>query len=73
MMSVAIKDDGEGIPPEIINRIHEPFFTTKSKGTGLGLAVSFQIVDLHKGRIEVVSNKANGTRFTVTLPCEANP
>lgn len=68
VVRVTIKDDGAGIPPEIIDKIHEPFFTTKSKGTGLGLAVSFQIVDFHKGKIEVASDKIHGTIFTVTLP-----
>jgi PAS domain S-box-containing protein len=68
-----IGDTGKGIPPEILDKIFEPFFTTKEqgKGTGLGLSISSDIVQKHKGKIEVVSQERQGTTFTVWLPLEA--
>jgi signal transduction histidine kinase len=65
-----VEDNGKGIDPSILNRIYEPFFTTKpvGKGTGLGLALSYNIVQKHNGRIEVVSHPGHGTRFRVWLP-----
>jgi signal transduction histidine kinase len=71
---VAIKDNGTGIPPEILSRIYEPFFTTKpvGQGTGLGLAISYDIVAKHGGAIDVQSAPGAGTTFTVTLPIDGN-
>jgi len=70
-----VTDTGVGIPKENMQRIFEPFFTTKhiGKGTGLGLAVTYGIVKMHRGSIDVVSNAdaaagPTGTTFTVTLP-----
>jgi len=67
---VEIGDNGVGIAPENLNRIFEPFFTTKpvGSGTGLGLSLSYGIVNRHGGRIEVASTVGVGTRFTVHLP-----
>ncbi len=61
-------------PRRISNRIFDPFFTTKAdkKGTGLGLAVSYGIIDRHRGRIEVQSEVGRGTTFTIQLPLEAS-
>jgi two-component system NtrC family sensor kinase len=69
---LAVSDNGEGIPPENLARIFDPFFTTKSdgKGVGLGLAVSFGIIEAHGGDIEVNSQVGEGTTFTVSLPLE---
>jgi signal transduction histidine kinase len=69
---VAIEDNGCGIPPENLDRIFEPGFTTKGVkvGTGLGLPICFQVVREHGGRIEVESRPNEGTRFTVVLPLE---
>jgi len=67
-LSVAIADTGAGIRPEHLGRIFDPFFTTKEHGTGLGLAVSYGIVENHGGRIEVESAVGRGTTFTVWLP-----
>ena len=65
-----VEDSGPGIPQEIRHKIFEPFFTTKevSKGTGLGLAVSYSIIKRHGGRIEVGDNEGQGARFVVSLP-----
>ncbi len=67
---VSISDDGHGIAPETVDRIYDPFFTTKQEGegTGLGLAISAEIVSRHRGMIDVESSPGNGTRFDVWLP-----
>ncbi len=67
---VSITDNGQGIPPDGINRIFEPFYTTKDpgKGTGLGLSICHRIVKQHGGYIEVDSQVGKGTIFTVVLP-----
>ncbi|MGO1298404.1 MAG: sensor histidine kinase, partial [Vibrio sp.] len=71
-VSIAICDTGCGIPEEKLNRIFEPFFTTKpvGSGTGLGLSVSYGIVNAHKGSIDVTSKEGEGTCFTILLPTE---
>jgi two-component system NtrC family sensor kinase len=67
---VKISDNGSGIPQENLKRIFEPFFTTKpvGSGTGLGLSLSYSIVNKHGGRIEVASKPDVGTVFTIKLP-----
>ena len=65
---VSVTDTGGGIPPEQINRIFEPFYTTKKKGSGLGLMIVQRIVRAHNGRIELESNVGRGTTFRVWLP-----
>jgi two-component system NtrC family sensor kinase len=69
---VEISDTGSGIPPENLTRIFEPFFTTKpiGSGTGLGLSLSYGIINKHGGKIEVASELGKGTRFTVRLPVD---
>ena len=75
LFCVTIDDRGPGIDPDVRDRIFEPFFTTKSRGTGLGLAMTQQIIEEHGGHIEALPNPAHprGTRFTVTLPAAAPP
>jgi two-component system NtrC family sensor kinase len=65
---IDIMDTGCGIPPDDLNKIFEPFFSTKPKGTGLGLAVSYGIVRNHQGEIKVSSQPGSGTRFTIEIP-----
>ena len=65
---VAVSDTGRGIPPELLGRVFEPFFSTKEGGTGLGLAVVQQIVESYGGQIEVSSQPGQGTRFAITWP-----
>jgi signal transduction histidine kinase len=67
-IEISIRDNGYGIPAENINKIMEPFFTTKSQGTGLGLSVCSQVIRLHGGRIEVSSSKNKGSVFTLIIP-----
>lgn len=69
-VGLCLRDTGVGIPPEVIPRIFEPFFTTKKegKGTGLGLATVYGVVQQHSGWIEVESQPGQGTQFTVWFP-----
>jgi len=64
---VEVSDHGPGIAPELIEKIFTPFFTTKDKGSGLGLAVAFSIIQNHGGRIQVSSKPGAGTTFRVSL------
>jgi C4-dicarboxylate-specific signal transduction histidine kinase len=72
-VELCVQDTGEGIAPENLSKIFDPFFTTKAegKGVGLGLAVLYGIVKAHEGEIEVVSQRNEGTMFTVTLPLKS--
>jgi signal transduction histidine kinase len=65
---LTVADDGAGMPPEVIARIWEPYFTTKATGTGLGLATVKAIVDEAGATISVASSPGRGTTFTVTIP-----
>jgi two-component system NtrC family sensor kinase len=71
VVEVEVDDSGQGIPPEVLAHLFEPFFSTKgARGTGLGLAVTWGIVEGHGGTIEVASEVGRGSRFTVRLPLE---
>ncbi|UCC81076.1 MAG: beta galactosidase jelly roll domain-containing protein [Candidatus Zixiibacteriota bacterium] len=67
---IEIADDGPGIPPENIDRVFDPGFTTKGVGvgTGLGLSICYQIIENHHGKIEVESEPGKGSKFIITLP-----
>lgn len=69
---VEITDTGSGIPSENMLKVFEPFFSTKAKGTGLGLAVSYRIIRNHQGDIQVSSQPGQGTRFTIEIPLLQN-
>jgi len=65
---ITVEDTGEGMPQESLDKIFEPFYTTKSRGTGLGLPTAAKIVESHKGKISAVSEPGKGTIFSVWLP-----
>jgi len=69
-LDIIVEDDGEGIPEENMSKISDPFFTTKApgEGTGLGLFITFSIIEEHNGQIDVISNPGEGTVFTISLP-----
>ncbi|HET7318435.1 MAG TPA: ATP-binding protein [Nitrospirota bacterium] len=67
-LAVVIRDTGTGIPPAIVKKIFLPFYTTKDKGVGMGLALAHKVITSHGGRIEVESKEGKGTTFTVMLP-----
>lgn len=73
-VELQVRDDGCGIPADLLPRLFEPFLTTKEtgKGVGLGLAISKSIIDRHQGEIAVESHEGKGTTFYVFLPVEAN-
>ena len=71
-VQIKVADSGYGIPEENLNKLFDPFFTTKAKGVGLGLAVTYGIIEKHKGTIEVQSQSGQGTTFIVSLPAVKN-
>lgn len=71
-VELSVKDQGPGIPAAQRERLFEPFYTTKSQGTGLGLALCLSIVERHSGKISVQSEEGKGTTFTVFFPCPEN-
>ena len=70
--AISVSDAGEGIAPDIRDRLFDPFFTTKPNGSGLGLAVVHRAIDAHRGLV-LLESSAAGTRFTVVLPLPAHP
>jgi signal transduction histidine kinase len=69
-VTLAVTDSGPGIAPEARARLFEPYYTTKARGLGLGLAIARQIVEAHGGAIDVEPADGGGSRFRVTLPRE---
>ncbi|USD65971.1 ATP-binding protein [Vibrio sp. SCSIO 43136] len=67
-LKISVQDSGPGVPAELQQKILEPFFTTRSQGTGLGLAVVQMVARAHKGRLELISEPGDGACFTVCLP-----
>jgi hypothetical protein len=70
VIQIAFRDNGPGLSPEQRQRIFEPFYTTKTKGTGLGMAIAMRIMEAHGGQIAVGSGVDRGTEILVTLPCK---
>jgi len=69
-VEVSFKDTGVGMSKESMEKIFTPFFTTRAKGMGMGLAICKKLVDAHGGSIEVESEEGKGTTFTVKLPIQ---
>ena len=69
---IAIKDNGPGIPAELQKQVFDPFYTTRTQGTGLGLAVVQAVAKAHDGNVQMESRAGKGSVFTVTLPLETN-
>ena len=67
-VEIIIEDTGVGIPPENLSRIFDLYFTTKEKGSGIGLSMVFRIVQLHDGDVEVQSTPGHGTKFRLLFP-----
>jgi signal transduction histidine kinase len=66
-LEIRVSDDGPGIPPDVLARIYEPFYSTKEGGTGLGMSIAHSLVALHGGSI-AIETSARGTRFVVKIP-----
>ena len=67
---IIVNDNGNGIPQKIVDKIFQPFFTTKptGQGTGLGLSLSYDIIKAHNGEIKVETNEGEGSEFIILLP-----
>jgi two-component system, NtrC family, sensor kinase len=70
MVEIRVKDNGNGMPQKVVDKIFQPFFTTKppGEGTGLGLSLSYDIVKAHRGEIKVGTKEGQGTEFMIQLP-----
>ena len=68
---MTVEDNGCGIPEELLNKIFEPYFTTKEEGTGIGLAIAGRIVESHGGWIVVESKEKIGTKFALYFPVKS--
>jgi PAS domain S-box-containing protein len=71
-VQLSIQDQGMGIKPAHVKKVFDPYFTTKQKGSGLGLAVAYSIISKHDGQLTVASTLGEGSRFTVLLPASAS-
>jgi signal transduction histidine kinase len=69
-VEIVVKDNGDGIPGNIVGKIFQPFFTTKptGQGTGLGLSLAYDIVKAHGGEVRVETKEGDGTEFIIQLP-----
>jgi nitrogen fixation/metabolism regulation signal transduction histidine kinase len=76
MVALTVSDNGHGFPPEILERVCEPYVTTKPKGTGLGLAIVKKIADDHGGRLRIANRppeQGGGAEVTLLLPLHSPP
>ena len=67
-VEITIRDDGSGMDKDTLEKLSTPFHSTKKSGLGLGLSMSYHIIELHRGRVKVKSEKEKGTIFTIWLP-----
>jgi len=67
-INIAFEDEGTGIPEELLKKIWDPFFSTKDKGTGLGLGIVKNIIEAHNGTIQIGNRETAGSRVFVTIP-----
>ena len=69
-VEIRVKDNGNGIPQKVLDKIFQPFFTTKptGQGTGLGLSLSYDIIKAHGGEIKVETKEGEGSEFIIQLP-----
>jgi len=69
-ITIVVKDNGNGIPQKVIDKIFQPFFTTKptGQGTGLGLSLSYDIIKAHRGEVRVNTKEGEFSEFVVQLP-----
>jgi len=73
LVALAVSDNGSGIPEDLLDRIFDPYFSTREGGIGLGLAISQRIIEEHGGTIECTSSPGEGTVFTLRLPVDIDP
>jgi signal transduction histidine kinase len=71
MLELQVRDDGVGMPPDVLQRIGTPFFTTRAEGTGLGLAQCQRLIGTAGGRLKIESQQGIGTTVTIHLPTAA--
>ncbi len=73
-VEIRVSDNGNGIPQKVLDKIFQPFFTTKptGQGTGLGLSLSYDIIKAHSGEIKVETKEGEGAVFILQLPAEGN-
>ena len=73
-IEIQVKDNGNGIPQKVVDKIFQPFFTTKptGQGTGLGLSLSYDIIKAHGGEIKVETKEGEGSEFIIQLPIKEN-
>jgi len=69
-VEIFFEDQGKGIAEDILEKIWDPFFTTKSKGTGLGLGIVKNIIESHGGTVQINNRSQSGARVTVKIPIE---
>ena len=70
---VSVADTGPGVAPEVLERLFQPFMTTKPQGMGVGLSISRSIIEAHGGCIRAENREDGGARFTMTLPLGQPP
>jgi signal transduction histidine kinase len=71
-VAVEIADNGPGIPPEVRDKVFQLYFTTKERGSGIGLALTYRAVQLHNGTVDFTSELGRGTTFRLQFPASVN-